>query len=269
MSAYWKRREQLQRQRFQTKKEKEIEARLRKNYKRVADSVTTDIELLYLRLLDEGEDTLANNLYRYNRYYQLRERINLRLKELGADTLEELCKGMKDMYVWTSTNALNDIGFETPSSLGLRGVAESLWDNRESWSERVWCADGLNASQRIAKNMAKLQETLERGLQDCVARGVGKDELVKTLMKRFDVSYSDANRVARTELTYVQNQATKDSFVKAGVKEYEYLAEIDDRTSEECEELDGQRFPIESAIVGVNYPPRHPNCRCTVLAVLD
>jgi hypothetical protein len=44
---------------------------------------------------------------------------------------------------------------------------------------------------------------LEKGLVDCVTRGVSKDELVKTLMETFNVGYRKADRIARTELSYV------------------------------------------------------------------
>lgn len=269
VSKYWQKREAEQRERYLSKSEKESAAMLRKMYAAAANDIVKDMELLYLRLLDEGEDTIANNLYRFNRYYHLREQLNRKLNKLGAKQLKELSPQMENMYKWTSSQVLSSLGFEVAEKKELDIVAKSMWDNRESWSKKVWCADGLTAEERVGKNMATLQRTLEKGLQDCVARGTSKDELVKTLIKRFDVSYSQADRLARTELTYIQNQATKDSYIKAGVRQYEYFAELDARTSEQCAEMNGQRFDVVSAVVGVNYPPLHPNCRCTVLAVLD
>ena len=67
----------------------------------------------------------------------------------------------------------------------------------------IWCADGKHWNNRIWQNKAQLQVALEKGLIDCVSRGVSKDELVKTLMETFDVSYRKADRIARTELSYV------------------------------------------------------------------
>lgn len=126
----------------------------------------------------------------------------------------------------------------------------------------------MGAADRMSANMAKLQSTLEKGMMDCVARGASKDELVKTLTERFDVSFSEADRLARTELTYLQNQATVEGYKKAGVEEYQYLATDDSRTSKICRSIDGEIFKIDEMVVGVNFPPLHANCRCSTIPVI-
>lgn len=57
-----------------------------------------------------------------------------------------------------------------------------------------------------------------------------------------------------------------DMYIKAGYKEYEFMATLDERTCPICSALDGKRFPISAARVGVNYPPLHEGCRCTTIA---
>ena len=267
MSKYWQKREAEQRLRFQTKTEKEIERELRKLYRATADKVIEAMELLYPSLLEDN--TLASYYYRYQKYYKLIERINKELTLLGKSEIEVLESKFENMYNYSAWKTLKGLNYSVSNKIELETVIQSLMDNRQSWSETVWCKDGFTGSQRVEKAMTQLQNQLERGMSDCVVRGASKDELVKTLKSRFDVSFSEADRLARTELTYIQNQATKDSYKKAGVREYEFLAEEDDRTSDICAELNGQRFPIDAAIVGVNYPPMHPNCRSTVLAVID
>ena len=267
MSKYWQEREAKQRLRYQAKTEKEIEKELRRLYKAAADKVIEDMEYIYPSLLED--DVLSNYYYRYMRYYKLREKINKQLTALGQDELKELEKKFEKMYKYASWKTLEGLNFSIENQMELEKVISSLWDNRTSWSETVWCKDGLSGAQRVEKQMTSLQKSLEKGMSDCLARGASKDELVKTLKSRFGVSFSEADRMARTELTYIQNQATKDSYVKAGVTQYEYLAETDGRTSDICAEMNGQRFDISAAVVGVNYPPLHPNCRSTVLAVID
>lgn len=267
MSKYWQEREAKQRLRYQAKTEKEIEKELRRLYKAAADKVIEDMEYIYPSLLED--DVLSNYYYRYMRYYKLREKINKQLSILGRKELKELEKKYENMYKFASRKTLEGLNFFIENQMELEKVISSLWDNRTSWSETVWCKDGLSGAQRVEKQMTSLQNSLEKGMSDCLARGASKDELVKTLKSRFGVSFSEADRMARTELTYIQNQATKDSYVKAGVTQYEYLAETDGRTSDICAEMNGQRFDINAAVVGVNYPPLHPNCRSTVLAVID
>ena len=267
MSNYWQKREAEQKLKFQAKTEKEIERELRELYTKAADKVIEDMELLYPSLLEDG--TIANQYYRYTRYYKLLEKINKELTLLGKEEIKVLETKMETMYKYSSWKTLKGLNFSTSNKMELENVIKSLWENRTSWSKDVWCRDGLAGLQRVEKAMSQLQNQLERGMSDCVLRGASKDELVKTLQSRFGVSFSEANRMARTELTYIQNQAAKDSYKKAGVREYEFLAEDDERTSDLCSDLNGERFPIDAAVVGENYPPLHPNCRSTVLAVID
>lgn len=267
MSNYWQKREAEQKLRHQSKTEKEIEKEFERLYRESADKIVDKMEALYPSLLEE--DTIINHYYRYTKYYELREKINKELSVLGKKELKALEKKLENMYKYSSWKTLKGLNFNVSNRAELEKVIQSLWDNRTSWSKTVWCKDGYSGSQRVEKAMTQLQNSLERGMSDCVLRGASKDELVKTLQSRFGVSYSEASRLARTELTYIQNQATLDSYRQAGIRQYEYLAEIDDRTSDICSDLNGQRFNIDAAIAGVNYPPMHPNCRSTVLAVIE
>ncbi len=44
------------------------------------------------------------------------------------------------------------------------------------------------------------------------------------------------------------------------------IASIGERTCETCGALDGKRFKLSDKQDGVNFPPLHPNCRCTTIA---
>jgi SPP1 gp7 family putative phage head morphogenesis protein len=66
------------------------------------------------------------------------------------------------------------------------------------------------------------------------------------------------------------NQGHKKGYEDSGVVEkYEFLAAIDSRTSKLCRNQDGKVYKLKSAVVGKNYPPLHPNCRSTVIPVLE
>ena len=92
--------------------------------------------------------------------------------------------------------------------------------------------------------------------------------MITRLMKDMSSGYSQADRIARTELSYVQNQSTIDRYKQAGFTKYQYLT-ADDCCSEICSEKDGEIFNIDEAVVGENIPPLHPNCRCSILAVIE
>ena len=69
----------------------------------------------------------------------------------------------------------------------------------------------------------------------------------------------------RTETAYVYEQATKEAYEAAEIEWYEYLATLDNLTSEICRELDDKHFKVKDAMPGKNYPPIHPNCRSTTV----
>ena len=71
--------------------------------------------------------------------------------------------------------------------------------------------------------------------------------------------YYQAERLVRTETNYAMNQGHLEGYKASEVVgEYEILAFLDSRTSKICNEMDGKRFKLTEAQVGVNYPPFHP-----------
>ena len=55
----------------------------------------------------------------------------------------------------------------------------------------------------------------------------------------------------------------------AGLKEYEFLATLDHRTTPRCQALDGTIHLLEEYMPGSNAPPMHPRCRSTISAVTE
>lgn len=45
---------------------------------------------------------------------------------------------------------------------------------------------------------------------------------------------------------------------------YVYHAVMDDATCDYCRSLNGKTFLKSEAVIGVNLPPTHPNCRCWI-----
>lgn len=84
-------------------------------------------------------------------------------------------------------------------------------------------------------------------------------------MERFNVSYNNARRLARTEMAHVYNQSTLDKYKEAGITRVQILETDDAHTCEECRKLNKKIFPINE----VPELPIHPNCRGTYLAVID
>lgn len=257
-NPYWFDREQ---QRLYNECLQVAEKELAKQYRRCANETRVKIEALYNELVASSADgtLLVSDLYKYNRYYDLLNNLNMNLRQLGQKEIELGNKTLTNMYHLNAQFIGDAFGF-------LPGVNEEYV---KTAINAIWCRDGKHWSSRVWSNKAQLEEAVKNGLVDCIASGMGKDELVKNLMGNFSVGFNQANRIARTELNYVQNQATYDSYKQAGITKYKFLAYLDNDTSDVCRDNNNQTYLLSQAEVGVNYPPLHPNCRSTVLAVLE
>ncbi len=237
----------------------DTEKHLERLYRKAALRLKRNIEELYNKFEVRPEDLIINDLYKNNQYYILLSQLNRELTRLGAEEIKVLDSKMEAFYEYTSGAVSNQIGFQKAFQLPAERVIHS-----------IWCKDGKDWSDRIWSNKAVLQERLEQKLVDCIAGGLSKDKAVNELCNlSIEGNRNAADRIVRTELTRIQNAAAADTYKAAGIEKYEYLAIEDDRTSEECSELNGKIFRLDDAVVGENFPPIHPNCRCSIIPIVE
>jgi len=121
-------------------------------------------------------------------------------------------------------------------------------------------ADQVNDTTKDA-----LRETLKEGYE----AGEGIPDLTKRVGEIFDSREKwEAERIARTETIEAHNQADLLAYEQSGVvSKKEWLAEPD--ACELCQ-IDGESVLLkENFSTGDDSPPAHPNCRCTILPVLE
>ena len=78
-----------------------------------------------------------------------------------------------------------------------------------------------------------------------------------------------ARAIARTTLTEVSKESETRVMRELGVKRYRYRATLDERTCPVCGRMDGKTYNLDEEKAGVNSPPMHINCRCTVSVVVS
>jgi SPP1 gp7 family putative phage head morphogenesis protein len=87
-----------------------------------------------------------------------------------------------------------------------------------------------------------------------------------------------SERIARTETIRASNFSTEEAYKESGIVEAkEWLTTKDERTDDECNDLDGKIIPLgksfqskkENGYETVQFPPIHVNCRCTLLPVVS
>lgn len=106
----------------------------------------------------------------------------------------------------------------------------------------------------------------ETGIFQCLGYLAGKNsqEMARKLCRRFGVSMYNASRLARTEMARVQTEAQMQSFERNGYTHYVFIAR--ESACDHCAPLDGKIFAVKDIRPGVNAPPIHPDCFCSIAA---
>lgn len=274
--SYWTDRQFEQQKLLLDKTIEETDKHLATVYKSSMRDVEKDLKSLYLDLQKQAEDgkVKINDLYRYNRYWELRSDINRKLQALGEKEVKLLDRQLVGQYMAVQDYFNKNPKFMAKTERGMAKVVSAIpvdlnspivSENAEAVVNSVWCADGKYWSDRVWENKGKLQEDIEQGLLDTITRGVGPDELTLTLMKDFNKSFHQAQTLVRTELTHVYTQAAAERYSNAGCEYYEVLSAQSD---DECYDMNGSVIKFSEMVEGDNAPPFHPNCRCTILPVL-
>ena len=254
MSNYWKNREVRQRKYALDRAIEILNEELRRCYSKSQERIINEMMKLYLEIMEDNEGkVLVSHLYQYNRYYELLNKITVELNKLGFTEKNIFENEFKRLYVQNQVTI--GASFNLSSEINFEAVENAI--------NEIWLNDGLNWSDRIWKDKEKLSQRLRESLIDSLATGSGTNKLVKTLMDDFNVSFHNAETLARTELAHIQNKSTLDKFTKEGITKVQIL--VDKNCCEECTENKGKVFDIANA----PQLPIHPNCRCVYMAVID
>ena len=154
--------------------------------------------------------------------------------------------------------------FEVQKGFGV-GFDVSKLDNSQvsKLLNKPWSIDGENFSSKLWTNKTKLINTLDQELSKMVMTGASPKKAIKNIQQAMNTSLSNAKRLVLTEQAYFTTLGQKDAFGELDVEEYEIVSTLDSKTSEICQQMDGQHFPLKDMQLGVNAPPFHPYCRTT------
>lgn len=297
---YWKRRAEATATLFHRSADL-YSADLVKEYQRAIKSITKDIEAFYGRfaqnnqitmleakkMLDAGElrefkmtlkefTALAKNnvdgkwtQQLNNVYYRTRisryEALQIELMQQVELLAGKQQKGLKSLLMDTYKEAYYRNLYEIQKGTGI-GVSFAKLD--DNVVEKILTANwaGSNYSARIWENRDKLARELKTNLTQSFIRGDSVQKTINAIQDRFNVSRSNAARLVRTESAHIAGEATAAGYEASGiVKQYEFLATLDSRTSLICRSMDHRVFDLSEKQEGVNYPPLHANCRSTTV----
>ena len=148
------------------------------------------------------------------------------------------------------------------------GLAYSFSDLPETEIKRLqglkWTGEAY--SDRIWSNTGALASSVKDELLVSLMTGRSIRDTSQAIAERFEVGQNKARRLVRTESAFFHNQMELLSYEDAEITKYKFVAVLDRRTSEICQEHDNKVYDTDKAVPGVNYPPLHPWCRSTTIA---
>lgn len=207
-----------------------------------------------------------------SRLEELKVNIYHQLQRIYEKEIAEFTNGLKERYNETFLKTMYDyqsgIGYGSSFTIPNSAAVE------RSISTKFY---GENYSSRIWSDRDTLVQILDDEIPRAFVLGESPDVVAKRIRNKIAPHFakrtregrkltSKCERIARTEFNHIANKASFDattelnSSMGLGITEYQYLATLDNKTSEICRDLDGKTFKLKEKQVGVNFPPMHPNC---------
>lgn len=201
----------------------------------------------------------ASTKFHVTRLEALKMQMQQNVEYLMGNEADGVDKLMRDIF----TDSYYHSAFEIQKGIGVGWDLMKLDKNViDKAMSKPWTADGTNFSERIwGKYRPELVKKLHDGLTMNLIQGKSPDKLIDEITKQFNVKRHQAENLVQTEKAYFQSLAQKDAFNDLGVKEYEIVATLDNKTSDVCREMDGKHFNLEDFAPGATAPPFHNRCR--------
>ncbi len=201
---------------------------------------------------------------RITRLQALQDRVEVTVSRIAQERIqlerEQYIRTLTDEYHRSlyEIQVASGYGFEFAAvpERAIKAAIDHKWSGK-NYSDTVW-----DDTHELAK---QAKEIVQQGL--FTGKSVGR--MRSELMNRFVVAEWKAGRVIRTEMNFFHNQGDLAGYRESGIEKYRYLATLDVRTCAKCGTLDNMVIAVEDAEVGTNYPPLHPNDRCTTVAYFD
>jgi SPP1 gp7 family putative phage head morphogenesis protein len=155
-------------------------------------------------------------------------------------------------------------------------VRDILHDGFEAGTHPAAMVDEIKSTVGLTKGQRARVRAREKAMREA---GFKREEINAARDEFSDqLRGMRAEAIARTETLDAQTQGLKDSWNQAkeeglmppGTKK-KWVATNDERTSDICDELDGQEVGVDEQFDGpegpLDGPPAHPNCRSTMVLV--
>lgn len=217
--------------------------------------------LAYIR-----RDGLSVRAYaaRKERYEAVKAVIYARIKKVAVKEIEKLSERLQAVHKESYYGVIDDaakqfdvgINFAILNENAINAAVSTKWHGKQ-FSERVW------------DNTDRLATTAQNLVVKSLMSGEAWSKTAEKLSTAFQVEKYNATRLIHTESSHIHAMADLKAYEDIGAEQYRYLATLDYRTCERCQQWDNMVLPLSEAREGYNYPVLHPLCRCTTTIAVD
>lgn len=183
-----------------------------------------------------------------------------------ADLMEESIRRVCLNSIPQEEYIVTDTGKRT-----INTISEDLYDKEtdDETMQRILLAalliGGLSIHERLVLRKEAIINTLIQKIMSAFVRGENPVTIYSKI-KSFYIKRAgyDVRRILYTSDTLF---AAKTDEFYSGDEFYMYKTAGDSKVCPDCKILEGKVFAYKDAIVGVNFPPLHPFCRCQAIPV--
>lgn len=185
--------------------------------------------------------------------------IKVELAKVSMKEKEVTGKHLENVVEFVYKDSMRILGNNTVAKLDpklITNIVNQKWGSK-NYSDRIW------------KNRKGLVRRVMKNVTNGIIQGHDFKKMSKRLAKDMNVGFYQARRLIETETTGALENAKGVVFREMGITKYQFIATIDDRTSEICRSLNGKVFEEKDRQIGVNCPFCHPFCRSVTVPYVD
>lgn len=208
----------------------------------------------------------ASARFHISRLEALKLQTQQSLEIMFGNQLDKIDSAMKHIYLEGYYHTAYELQHGFRIGWDIAGLDQA---QIEKVISKPWAVDGKNFSERIWGNKEKLITEVHNELTRNIMLGTDPQKAIDNIARKMNTSKNNAGRLVMTEEAYFSSAAQKDCFNDLGVEEYEIVATLDSHTSEICQNLDGQHFPMKDFEPGITAPPFHVYCRSTTIPYFE
>ena len=187
------------------------------------------------------------------------DKSNMKLREYV--NLKEIAGFNYSDYLVKILRNLRTEKFEDLLALTERDLLEGLLPKKDINKLRIVLKDGFRKNKTISQIEREIKNSIP--LKDRV-------QIQEDGSKKITLSASKRPiNITRTETVRLANLGLKDMYKENDVSSFRWLTALDERTCPICEGLNGQVFLTKDGMSGVNMPPAHNMCRCSIVGLVD